>query len=100
MFCTKVLLKVTSFQLSCVRAAFACASWDQVIWLAGDDIICSEDMFEGTKGGRGGKLRGGTSVCEVDPDPLKRKAAWVWQNSVLKASSSFLLSLSVISCKG
>ena len=82
MFCTKVLLKVMSFRLSHVRAAFACASWDQVVWLAGDDIICSEDVFEGTKGGREGKLRGGTSVCEVDPDPSKRKVAQVWQNSV------------------
>src|SRR5258706_4821191 len=100
MFCTKVLLKVTSFLLSRVRAAFACASWDRVVWLTGNDIICSEDVVGGTKGGRGGKLRGGTSVCEVDPDPSKRKAARVWQNSALIASSSFLLSLSAITCKG
>src|SRR5882757_3518672 len=96
MFCTKVLLKVMSFWLSHVRAAFACASWYQVVCLAGDDIMCSEDMFGGTKGGRGGKLRGGTSVCEVDLDPSKRKVAQVWRNSVLIASSSLLLSLSAV----
>ena len=71
-----------------MRAAFACASWHRVVLLAGDDIICSEDVFGGTKGGRGGKLRGGTSVCKVDPDPSKRKATQVWWNSALIAPSS------------
>ncbi|SRR5258706_6665625 len=97
--CTKALLKVMSFQLSCVRAVFACASWYQVVLLAGSDIICSEEAFGDTKGGIRGRSRGGTLVCEVDPDPSKRKAARVWQNSAFIASSSLLLSLLAVACE-
>jgi len=67
--------------------------------LAGSDIICSEEAFGDTKGGIRGRLRGGTSVCEVDPDPSKRKAAWVWWNSAFIASSSLLLSLLAVTCE-
>ena len=54
------------FWLSCMRAAFTSVSWYQVICWAGNDIIYSEGVCWGTKGGSGGKLRGGTSVCKDD----------------------------------
>ena len=99
MSCTKVLMKVMSFWLSCVRVVFACTSWYWVVLLAGSDIICSEEEFGDTNGGIRGRLRGGTLVCEADPDPSKRKVAQVWWNSVFMASYSLLLSLLDVACE-
>ena len=76
-----------SLWLSEKWVAFVSRSEDQVGLLMAAVLNQLEEGAGGSKWGRGGRSRGGTVVCEEDPEPSNRKAALVVCKSVPRRSS-------------
>ncbi len=76
-----------SLWLSEMRVAFVSRSEDQLGLLMAAVLNWLEEGARGSKWWRGGSSRGGTVVCEEDPEPSNRKAALVVCKSIPRSSS-------------